>query len=238
MDFETWALIYDRIVRDMGYDPTADRRARDLLDDLSSPFDFDRLDFEGQNVAIAGGSETLEQDLEDVQAAERVIAVSYASTVLRENGRVPDLVITDLDSVPETQVSLSADGVPIGVHAHGDNIPALKRYVPEFDQTNVFGTTQVQPTDRVVNFGGFTDGDRAAFLADHFGARTLTFPGWEFDDPTVSAEKRRKLMWAARLLLCLERRRNERFSVLDGWRSKLEGFPDGDTWSCVEESNR
>ena len=67
--------------------------------------------------------------------------------------------------------------------------------------------------------------DRAAFLADHLGAARLSFPGWDFDDPGVGAEKRRKLRWAARLLAWLERRRDERFSVLDSRRGALESLP-------------
>jgi uncharacterized Rossmann fold enzyme len=234
MEFETWAPIYQRIVQDLEYDPTADRHARDVLDDLSTAFDFDRFCFAGETVAIAGGSETLERELEQVRTADRVIAVSNAARVLQHAGISPDLGITDLDKAPESHITLSKAGVPIGIHGHEDNIPAVKRYLPRFAQNHVFGTTQVEPTDQVVNFGGFTDGDRAAFLADHFGAGQLTFPGWQFDDATVSVEKDRKLRWAARLLRCLERRRNERFPVLDGIRSDLERFPDGEQWTCTE----
>ncbi|MEF8892451.1 6-hydroxymethylpterin diphosphokinase MptE-like protein [Halodesulfurarchaeum sp.] len=235
MKFETWGPIYQLVVRDFEYDPTADRRARDVLDDLSTVFDFDRLDFAGETVAIAGGSKTLERELEQVRTADRVIAVSNAARVLQHAGISPDLGITDLDKAPETHITLSKAGVPIGIHGHGDNIPAVKRYLPRFDQNHVFGTTQVEPTERVVNFGGFTDGDRAAFLADHFGADQLTFPGWQFDDATVSMEKNRKLMWAGRLLRCLERRRHERFPVLDGMREELEDFPGGESWNCIDE---
>jgi uncharacterized Rossmann fold enzyme len=47
-------------------------------------------------------------------------------------------------------------------------------------------------------------------------------PGWVFDDPAVSAEKREKLRWAERLLYWLERRRGQRFAVLDGRRDDIE----------------
>ena len=86
-------------------------------------------------------------------------------------------------------------------------------------------TTQAAPADGVRNFGGFTDGDRAAFFADAVGAAELVFPGWAFDDPTVSAEKRHKLGWAERLLYWLERRRDERFGVLDGRRDAIDTTP-------------
>ena len=78
------------------------------------------------------------------------------------------------------------------------------------------------PVDAVANYGGFTDGDRAAFLADHCGADRLVFPGWDFDDPDVDGMKARKLDWAERLLRLLERRRGERFDVLDGRRGWID----------------
>jgi len=83
-------------------------------------------------------------------------------------------------------------------------------------------TTQAAPASPVRNYGGFTDGDRAAFFADHFGAASLVFPGWDFEDPSVTTEKRQKLRWAERLLRWLEQRRGERFDVLDGRRDDIE----------------
>ena len=64
--------------------------------------------------------------------------------------------------------------------------------------------------------------DRGAFLADHFGAARLVFPGWDLDDLSVGSEKAHKLAWAERLLAWLERRRGERFTVLDGRREAIE----------------
>ena len=48
-----------------------------------------------------------------------------------------------------------------------------------------------------------------------------------FDDPGVGPTKRRKLAWAERLLYWLERRRGERFDVLDGRREAIDrsGLP-------------
>lgn len=232
MEFAAWEPIYELIVEDFGFDPAADRRARDFLDERVEIFDFEALDFQGRSVAIAGGSPTLEAELEAVRSAERVVAVSSAASVLEDRGMTPDLVVTDLDGSPETAVSLGNRGVPVAVHAHGDNIPTLQAWIPKFDREFLIGTTQVEPTRRVINRGGFTDGDRAAFLADAFGARSLLFPGWQFDDPEVDEIKHRKLLWAARLLRCLERLRDERFALLDGWRERLSDFPDGTDWDC------
>jgi uncharacterized Rossmann fold enzyme len=95
--------------------------------------------------------------------------------------------------------------------------------------SNVLATTQAAPRGAVGNHGGFTDGDRAAFLADAAGAERLVFAGWDFDDPSVAPVKLKKLRWAERLLFVLERRRDETFSVLDGRRDALDPEPYGTT---------
>jgi len=57
----------------------------------------------------------------------------------------------------------------------------------------------------LLNVGGFTDGDRGAYLAEELGARRILL--WGFDQRAVDApdeaareRKRRKLQWAERLL--------------------------------------
>ena len=47
---------------------------------------------------------------------------------------------------------------------------------------NVLGTTQAQPIGNLYNFGGFTDGDRAIFLAVALGASEITLAGMDFGD--------------------------------------------------------
>jgi len=102
------------------------------------------------------------------------------------------------------------------VHAHGDNIDKLKEYVPRLEK--VLGTCQTEPLDIVYNFGGFTDGDRAAFLAEELGAKEITLVGFDFGDvvgkwskphlkehaPTWES-KRKKFEFAQRLLEWLKK---------------------------------
>ena len=133
-------------------------------------------------------------------------------------------MVTDLDKSPDTARKLTHEGIPVAVHAHGDNVPAVEEWVPQFDSDHVLPTTQAEPRDPVRNYGGFTDGDRAAFLVDAFDAAELVFPGWDFDDTTLTATKRKKLHWAERLLHWLERRRDDRFSVLDERRDGIESI--------------
>ena len=226
MDFETWEPVYETILDDFGYPQTGDERARDRLADLVTPFEVDRLDHvEGTTVAVAGAGPSLPRELDRARRADAVFAASSAADTLRVYGIEIDLMTTDLDKNPETARALTHEGVPVAVHAHGDNLPAVEEHVPEMDPEEVLATTQAAPVGPVYNFGGFTDGDRGAFLADHLGAEKLVFPGWDFEDPSVGSEKRHKLRWAERLLAWLERRREERFDVLDGRRDEIDlGF--------------
>lgn len=233
MEFETWEPLYRRILDDFGYERVCDEQARDSLAELyrslagaNGDGGVERvvasLDFTGKTVAIAGGAPTLGDELDNVAQASAIVAASDAASVLREAGYEIDCMVTDLDKAPETARKLTAEGTPVAVHAHGDNLPAIESHVPTFEPDAVIPTTQARPVGPVRNFGGFTDGDRAAFLADERGADRLLFPGWDLDDERVTAEKRRKLTWAGRLLRVLERRREERFGVLDGRRGALD----------------
>ncbi len=223
MKYDEWRPVYAAILESFGFDRAADEHARDVLGHLAGAFDTDRFpDFEGATVAVAGAAPSLPSELDVAREADVVVAASSAAAVLRDAGVTVDVMTTDLDKVPETARELTASGTPVAVHAHGDNLPYLNAYVPEMDDRWVVPTTQAEPRGPVENFGGFTDGDRGAFLADHFGAAELRFPGWDFDDPDVTEMKARKLAWAERLLHWLERRRDERFAVLDGRREDIE----------------
>lgn len=228
MEFTTWNPVYDRILADFGFDRAADERARDELAALvgPAPFDLDRLAaFSGASVAVVGAAPSLAAELEDgaldALDPDLVVAASTAADVLRDVGHAVDCVVTDLDKNPDSVRAMSHEGIPVVAHAHGDNVPAVREWVPQFASEQIVPTTQAEPVGPVYNFGGFTDGDRAAFLADALGAADLGFAGWEFDDPSVDPMKAKKLAWAERLLYWLETRRGARFAILDGRRGTL-----------------
>jgi len=225
MEYDDWEPVYAAILDDFGFDRAGDERARDRLDamlDGQETLDLDGLDVAGRHVAIAGAGDTLEAERAVARAADLVFAASTAADRLLAEGVPVDCIVTDLDKHPETVVRRTGEGVPVAVHAHGDNVDLLERYVPACTASSVLPTTQAAPVGPVVNPGGFTDGDRAAFLADHLGAESLSFLGWDFNDESVDPMKARKLTWAQRLLSWLERRRDERFSVLDGRREAID----------------
>lgn len=224
MNFDEWEPVYETILADFGFDRAADERVRDVLAGFAEPFDLDRLNVTGETVVVAGAGPSLEADCDRIadSASGTVFAASTAADRLRESGITVDCMVTDLDKNPETVREFTERGTPVAVHAHGDNESLVREVVPTFDTQNVLATTQAEPTGPVENFGGFTDGDRAAFLADHCGACRLAFVGWDFDDSSVGPMKRQKLRWAERLLYWIEHRCDERFAVLDGRRDGID----------------
>ena len=225
MEFEEWEPVYEAICRDFGYDRAGDERARDCLASLSDDVGLSQLSsVRDATVVVAGAGPSLTEpdELERANTGDVVFAASTAVDVLESNGVDVDCMVTDLDKNPETVRRLTERGTPVAVHAHGDNLEAIREVVPDCDAEYVLPTTQAEPYGPVKNVGGFTDGDRAAFLADHLGADRLVFVGWDFDDESVDEPKARKLEWAERLLYWLERRRNDRFDVLDGRRGAID----------------
>jgi uncharacterized Rossmann fold enzyme len=211
VEFSTWEPVYELVLADLGYDRAGDERVRDRLAGWAEPFDLRRIGMTGETVAVVAPGPSLAESLARVDGADRVVAASRAADRLLAAGRRPDAVVTDLDGTPATAAALSRADTPVAVHAHGDNGPALDRWLPACDPANVLATTQAAPAGPVVNHGGFTDGDRAAFLADACGAAELRYVGWDLDDPAVGTAKRAKLGWARRLLRWLAARRGESF---------------------------
>lgn len=225
MEYNEFEPVYEAILEDFGFGRAADERARDILAEMAEPFDLEHLrGGRNRTVAIAGAGPSLEttDSLECARECDVVFGASTAVDTLEDHGIAVDCMVTDLDKNPETVVRLTERGTPVAVHAHGDNISAVREIVPKCSPEFVLPTTQASPSGPVRNFGGFTDGDRAAFLGDALGAERLVFVGWDFDDPSVDSMKARKLEWAKRLLYWLEARREERFEVLEGYRDSLE----------------
>nr|MDO8113238.1 DUF115 domain-containing protein [Candidatus Sigynarchaeota archaeon] len=141
---------------------------------------------------------SLEQVMEHFLAASNkkvrdsfYMAVDGASRLfLRHDEAKLDAVITDLDGLDIDQVVRLHDrhGARVIVHGHGNNIDKLKELMEtvDLDEKYIF-TTQATPTDRVFNLGGFTDGDRAAFVAVALGFPDIFLLAMDLDVATVGA---------------------------------------------------
>ncbi|MCP1662198.1 MAG: DUF115 domain-containing protein [Methanocalculus sp. MSAO_Arc1] len=202
MRFEDWEPHYTEILNYFGFDRESDERAAALLGEILVKNDIGQLRdlISEQTVTICGNAPSLARDLDRIEGT--VIAADAAALHLHAHGIRPDIIFTDLDGAEEPFLELNRQNTVIVVHAHGDNIPLLRRWVPLFDGP-VVGTTQSRPFAHIHNFGGFTDGDRAVFGADALGAERIIICGFDLSDTSVDPMKRGKLTWARRLLSLL-----------------------------------
>lgn len=183
-----WTSEYARIARELGLDKEADRKAAEVLDGLIQKADIERLRIMGDKITIVfGAGPSLRDDIRKVKSEKLhrkgnivLIAADGAVKALLQKGIVPAINVTDLDGDINAIMKANGKGTVTVVHAHGDNIDSLRDVVPELK--NPIGTTQTKATGKVHNFGGFTDGDRAAFLADRFGAELIVLAGMDFGD--------------------------------------------------------
>lgn len=199
MEYSDWEPHYREILEYFGFDRAGDEEAARIL---ASLLDRDNLISlvtitDGNEVTVCGNAPCLKDEIAKIRGV--VFAADAAAEVLEDNGIRPDAVFTDLDGTTDRLLAMNREGTIVVIHAHGDNIPLLKHWVPRFPG-NIVGTTQAAPLPHVHNFGGFTDGDRAVFAAHEFGASQITLVGFDLDDRNVDPMKRGKLFWARKLL--------------------------------------
>lgn len=199
MDFRNWEPHYREILGYFGFDRAADEEAARLLASLMTRdnlLSLAALTCDNE-VTVCGNAPCLKDELGKIRGV--IFAADAAADVLDTHGIRPDAVFTDLDGTTDRLIALNKEGTIVVIHAHGDNMPMLRYWVPRFTGP-VVATTQSVPLPGVHNFGGFTDGDRAVFAADELGAASITIVGFDLDDINVEPMKRGKLMWARKLL--------------------------------------
>ena len=201
-NFEEWEPYYREILDYFAFDRAKDEEAARLLATLLPRDDLPLLArlCRDAEVTVCGNAPRLEDEVGLIRGS--VFAADAATLVLDGHGIRADAIFTDLDGATDRYLDLNASGSILVVHAHGDNMPLLRYWVPRIAGP-VVGTTQSRPLPRVHNFGGFTDGDRAVFAAHALGADQVRIVGFDLDDASVDAMKRGKLAWARRLLALL-----------------------------------
>jgi len=209
MQLSTWETIYQQILEDFGFSRKGDEEAGQLLSDLLKGHDSQisaaRATVSGRRAIVCGNAPILSRELakrvergEMLSKDAAILAADGATEVLMKNGIVPDIVVTDLDGPFAAILAANRKGAILAVHAHGDNLDALSRYVPQLER--IIGTVQCRPLPGLYNFGGFTDGDRSVFLARELGASEIDLLGFDFDDNSVTPRKKKKLAWAKKLI--------------------------------------
>lgn len=203
MQFTAWQPIYQSILQDFGFSMERDEEAAELLAVIlrgrEPMLSAAKSIVSRRRAIVCGNAPKLGRELEELQDKDAVfIAADGATAIFLEHNILPDIVVTDLDGPFPAILKANRRGSIIVVHAHGDNIDALKRYVPELER--VIGTVQCRPSHGLHNFGGFTDGDRSVFLARELGAASIELLGFDYKDESVTPRKKRKLEWAEKLI--------------------------------------
>ena len=190
MFYEDWKPIYNKIAEDFNFKIKEDVKATDVLNNILQKkklFPKNKLEdlISGKEVIIFGAGPSLEKSIltHKNKFTDCIkIAADGATSALLENDILPDIIVTDFDGKISDQLKANSEGSIVVIHAHGDNIPSLKKYVSKFEG-DLLGSTQINPEhfEHVYNFGGFTDGDRAVFLADYFHAKKISLIGFDFN---------------------------------------------------------
>lgn len=251
MNLSHWMPWYQKILEDFGFSQDDDETSAQLLNQLLtireglSPGDIPVK----EKALVFGAGPSLKRNLQQLKELDTdtylIIAADGATTALLEEGFTPDVVVTDLDGKMENIYQAQRQGAVLVVHAHGDNLEKLKKHVPRLDK--VLGTTQSRPVGMVYNWGGFTDGDRAVFLAVELGVKTIILAGMDFGKnttrysrPDLASEvaeadqiKKLKLQYAKKLVEWVAENEDALILNISGGET-IEGVKDIPSWRIKE----
>ena len=188
-----WKTKLKEIRKEFGYKERDDflsaKRLNSMLENTFSKKQLQDL-IEDKTIFIIGAGPSLSKSLVYIKKCKNVtkIVADGAVRALLEKGIKADILVTDLDGDLNSIKKIGRTDTPIIVHAHGDNYDKLE-IVKEF--CNVIGSTQTDRFGKMVNFGGFTDGDRCVFLAEFFNAKKIVLVGMDFGQEIGKYSKHR-----------------------------------------------
>lgn len=180
MTISGWNKKYNEIVNEFNYSRKKDEEAAMILNSHLNKFQLNRIKqiIHNKVVFVIGAGPSLVSSIPILKKFNVTkIVADGATKPLLENNIMPDIIVTDLDGIYEYTERISNNDTIIVVHAHGDNINKLKISTVF---KNCIGTTETKELTNVYNFGGFTDGDRCVFLANHFHAKKIILFGMDF----------------------------------------------------------
>lgn len=197
-----WKKRYKEILNEFNYAEKNDIESAIILNSILKKTNVNKkiIDLiKGKTVLVIGSGPSLASAIPKLKNYKKIVKIAADSSIksLVVNGIIPDIIVTDLDGDVKTLEKIGKTECVFVVHAHGDNIGKLK-FVKKFK--NCIGTTQSTPFDKIGNYGGFTDGDRGVFLANHFQAKKIILMGMDFGDrigkysETKRSDRKRKLM--------------------------------------------
>jgi uncharacterized Rossmann fold enzyme len=197
MEIETWMTWYKEILQNFGFKRQDDEKSAEYLNDylknqiITGHKQEEAISLsdlpKSKNMIIFGAGPSLKKHIHHLKPKisanpDKFILISAdgATTALMEENIVPHIIVTDLDGKLEDILNANSQGAFLVVHAHGNNLNALKSNLDNLK--NILGTTQSIPLEYVHNFGGFTDGDRCVFLAVELGAKKIIMAGMDFGE--------------------------------------------------------
>ena len=206
-----WKKRYSKILKEFRYSEKKDTESAILLNSILKKSDVNKKIIslvKGKTVFVIGSGPSLSSAIPKLKNYKKIVKIAADSSIkpLVANGIIPDIIVTDLDGDEKMLEKIGKTNSIFVVHAHGDNLEKLN-FVKKFK--NCIGTTQSTPFDKIENYGGFTDGDRGVFLANHFQAKKVILFGMDFGkqigkfSKTKKSERKMKLMklkWGKSLL--------------------------------------
>jgi uncharacterized Rossmann fold enzyme len=220
--YNNWDEWYHIILDDFSFDEEADVNSARLLNEKVSKFSTSHIDFPHEAIVFGAGPSIKKHILlikNNIDIKKYIlIAADGATKALLEESIIPDIIVTDLDGDMESIMKSNKSGSILFVHAHGDNMDKIKRYIDKLDK--VIPTCQCNPFGRLENYGGFTDGDRAVHIAVYkFQVKKIILAGMDFGDiitnysrPEISTDfavadefKQKKLLYAEKLINSLKK---------------------------------
>jgi len=179
-----WNKKYLEILHEFRYSEKLDMKSAVILNSLLKKTVSNKIinnKIKGKTVFVIGSGPSLYLAIPVLKKFKKTVKIVADSAIkpLVENGIKPDIVVTDLDGDEDSLIKIGKTDAIFVVHAHGDNIHKLN-FVENFK--NCIGTTQSKSFKKIQNFGGFTDGDRAVFLANHFNAKKIILFGMDLGE--------------------------------------------------------
>lgn len=240
MKFSEWELWYKKILDDFRFSKKVDEKSANLLSNILKREGSIKLEnlvnnlptkkVAIKNFIVFGAGPSIKSHIKYIKENLDIndyilIAADGSTTALLEEKIIPDIVVTDLDGKLEDLLLANDLGSFFVIHAHGNNSDEILKHTSKFKK--VLGTTQSKPVANLYNFGGFTDGDRAVFLAIALGAEKIFLAGMDFGkfvtsysrpDMNIKIDiadeiKQKKLKYAEQLIEWIKN--NENVDIID-----------------------
>ena len=220
-----WEEWYDRILDDFSFSRYDDELSAKLLDEKISEkgkFDLSHIGFPHQCIVFGAGP-SIKKHIAYLKSTENLeeyilIAADGTTTALLEEDIIPDIIVTDLDGNMDDIIKSNRLKSIVYVHAHGDNMDKIEEYLDKLDK--IIPTCQCKAFGNLENYGGFTDGDRAVYIAIYsLKVNKIILAGMDFGSiitsysrPEIGCElkqadefKKKKLDYAQKLINSLKK---------------------------------